>query len=254
MNILVCVKRVPDTGARMEVRADGRAIETRNLGWTISPHEECAVEESVAIIEKLGGSGTVLTVGVADAEEQLRDCMAKGLDRGILIEADGEEMDPGQTASAIVDCIRMQASQGIRFDLILFGNESADSAGYQVGIRVAHALDLPCVTGVKRMNLAQDKIIAKQERGSGFEIYETQLPAVLTVKEGLNLPRRPSLRATMTARKKKIERVRPNRGAAGLELVRLIVPPEKGSGAEILGVGKEAVPRVADLLEELRLL
>src|SRR5262249_53261938 len=91
MNILVCVKRVPDTGARMEVRADGKAIETRNLGWTISPHEECAVEEAVSMIEKLGGSGTVMTVGIAEAEEQLRDCMAKGLDRGILIETDSEE-------------------------------------------------------------------------------------------------------------------------------------------------------------------
>jgi electron transfer flavoprotein beta subunit len=104
------------------------------------------------------------------------------------------------------------------------------------------------------MNLSHDKIIAKRESGSGFEIYEVPLPAVLAVKEGLNLPRRPSLRATMTARKKKVERVRPNRGAAGLELVRLIVPPEKGSGAEILGVGREAVPRVADLLEEWGLL
>jgi electron transfer flavoprotein beta subunit len=253
MNILVCVKRVPDTGARMEVRADGKAMETRNLGWTISPHEECAVEAGVSIIEELGGSGTVLTVGARDAEEQLRDCMAKGLDRGILIETDGEEMDPCQTASAIVDAIRLQESQGVRFDLILFGNESADSAGYQVGIRVAHALDLPCVAGVKRVNVADGKIVAKRESGAGFEIYEVPLPAVLTAKEGLNLPRHPSLRGTMTARKKKIERVPAKRATAGLELVRLIVPPEKGSGAEILGVGKEAVRRVADLLEEWRL-
>src|SRR5262245_19842134 len=184
MNILVCVKRVPDAGARMEVRADGKAIETRNLGWTISPHEECAVEEAVSIIEKLGGSGTVLTVGVRDAEEQLRDCMAKGLDRGFLIETDIEEMDPSQTASASVDTIRLQESQGARFDLILFGNESADSAGYQVGIRVAYALDLPCVAGVKRMNVSDGKIVAKRESGAGFEIHEIQLPAVLTVKEG----------------------------------------------------------------------
>src|SRR5262249_62095623 len=131
-----------------------------------------------------------------------RDCMAKGLDPGILIETDGEKMDPGQTGSAIVDCIRMQATQGIRFDLILFGNESADSAGYQVGIRVAHALDLPCVTGVKRINLREGKVIARRESATGWEIYEVGLPAVLTVKEGLNLPRHPSLRGTMTARKK----------------------------------------------------
>src|SRR6476660_5820254 len=106
MNILVCVKRVPDTGARMEVAPGEKTVETRNLGFTISPHEECAVEEAVRIIEKLGGSGTVLTLGPPDAEDQLRDSMAKGLDRGILLEADGGEWDPGQTASSIVETIR----------------------------------------------------------------------------------------------------------------------------------------------------
>ncbi len=253
MNILVCVKRVPDIGSRLEVTAGGKAVETRHLGFTISPHEECAVEEAVLIIEKLGGGGAVLTVGVPDAEEQLRDSMARGLDRGILIET-GEALDPGQTAAAIAECIRAQEKQGKPFDLILFGSESADSAGYQVGIRVAHALDLPCVTGVKRMTVDAAKVTAKREVGTGFETFEVSLPAVLTVKEGLNLPRHPSLRATMTARKKPIERLRPNPCSAGLELLRLAVPAEKKTGAEILGEGKGAVPRVADILEELRLL
>lgn len=250
MNILVCVKRVPDTGARVEITANGRAIETRNLGFTISPHEECAVEEAAAIIEKVGGSATVLTVGPKEAEEQLRDCLAKGMDSGVLVETDGGELDPGQTASAIVQFVR---SSSARFDLILFGNESADSAGYQVGIRVAHALDLPCVTGVKRMSVERDRVTAKRETSSEFEVYDVQLPAVLTVKEGLNLPRHPSLKATMGARKKRVERLRPERSEPTLEMLRLSVPPEKGSGAEILGEGKAAVPRIVELLEELRL-
>lgn len=251
MNILVCVKRVPDTGARMEVAAGGRAIETRNLGFTISPHEECAVEEAARIIEKLGGSGTVLTVGPGDVEDQLRDCLAKGMDRGVLIETDGSEWDPGQTATAIAHYVRCQISS---FDLILLGNESADAAGYQVGIRLAHALDLPCVTGVKRLSVERDRITARREISAAFEIYEVRLPAVLTVKEGLNLPRHPSLKATMGARKKPIERVRPERGPSTLEMLRLTLSPEKGGGAEMLGEGKAAVPRIADLLEELRLL
>lgn len=251
MNILVCVKRVPDTGARMEVAASGMAIETRNLGFTISPHEECALEEAATIIEAAGGSGTVLTVGPPEADQQLRDCLAKGMDRGVLIETDGGELDPGQTASEIARYVR---GQGTRFDMILFGNESADSANYQVGVRVAHSLDLPCVTGVKRMSVCQDRVTAKRETRAGFEIYDVALPAVLTVKEGLNLPRHPSLKATMGARKKLIERVRPDRGAATLEMLRLSVPPEKGSGAEILGEGRAAVPRIVELLAELRLL
>jgi electron transfer flavoprotein beta subunit len=254
MNVLVCVKRVPDTGPRMEVAPGGKTIETRNLGFTISPHEECAVEEAISIIEKLGGNGAVLTAGSLDAEEQLRDCMAKGIDRGILIETDGNALDAGQTATAIAECIQSQQSQGKRFDLILFGNESADSGNYQVGIRVAHALDLPCVTGVKRMETQPDRVIARRESGAGFEVYDVTLPAVLTVKEGLNLPRHPSLRGTMAARKKPIERVRLSPADGALELLRLAVPATNQSGAEILGNGKNAVPRIADVLEELGLL
>jgi electron transfer flavoprotein beta subunit len=254
MNILVCIKRVPDVGARIEVTSGGKAIETRNLGFTISPHEECAVEEAVSLIEKLGGSGTVLTLGPPDAEEQLRDSMARGMDRGILLETDGDDWDPLQVASAIVDTIRLAESKGSRFDLILFGNESADSGNYQIGIRVAHALDLPCVTGIKQIEMREGKTIAKRESATGWEIYEVALPAVLAVKEGLNLPRHPSLRGTMTARKKPLERFRPSRGPAGLELLRLKLPSEQSSSAKMLGEGKEAVANIIEVLEELEVL
>ncbi len=254
MNILVCIKRVPDTGARLEVAPGEKAIETRNLGFTISPHEECAVEEAVRLIEKLGGSGTVLTLGPPEAEEQLRDSMARGIDRGILLETEASDWDPGQTASSIVEIVRMKEVQGSRFDLLLFGNESADSGDYQVGIRVAHALDLPCVTGIKRLEVDEGKIVARKESATGWEIYEIGLPAVVTVKEGLNLPKHPSLRGTMTARKKPIERFQPNRGPTGLELLRLKLPTEQLSGAEILGHGKDAVARVVEVLEELGVL
>jgi electron transfer flavoprotein beta subunit len=254
MNILVCVKRVPDTGARMEIAAGGKSIETRNLGFTISPHEECGVEEAVRLIEKLGGNATVLALGPPDVEDQLRDSMARGVDRAILLETDGSEWDPAQTASAIVEAIRMREKQGDRFDLFLFGNESADSGDYQVGIRVAHALDLPCVTGIKRLEVQGEKVVARRESATGWESYELMLPAVLTVREGLNLPRHPSLRGTMAARKKPVERFRPTRKPPGLELLRLKLPADQGSGAEMLGQGKEAVPRIIAVLEELGVL
>src|SRR5437870_10896420 len=138
MRILVCVKRVPITGGRMVLTQDEQAIETKHLGFTISPHEECGVEEAVRIVEAGGGEVVVLTLGPAEAEEQLRDCMAIGADRGILLKTD-EEWDAQATASAIVEAVRGEDA----FDLMLFGNESADSAGYQVGIRVAYALGLP---------------------------------------------------------------------------------------------------------------
>ena len=199
MNILVCVKRVPDTGAKLVLTEDCRAVDTRRLGFTISPHEECAVEEAVQIIEREGGEGVVLTLGPREAEEQLRDSLARGMDRAILLEIEEEEWDPQRTSEAIADSVRREAESGHHYDLIMFGNESADSGDYQIGIRVAHALDLPCVTGIKGIDFHDDKLEARREIAAGWEVYEVPMPAVVTTKEGLNLPRFPSLRGTMGA-------------------------------------------------------
>ena len=148
MNVLVCVKRVPVTGGRIVLTDDAQEIDTRFLGFTVSPHEECAAEEAVRLVEAHGGSSAVLILGPPEAEEQLRDAMAIGVDRGIHLRTTGEEWDGRATAAAIVDVVRAQEADA-PFDLILFGNESADVGGYQVGIRVAYALGRPVVTGVK---------------------------------------------------------------------------------------------------------
>src|SRR5271166_2793660 len=118
MNILVCVKRVPLTGGRIVLTDDARAISTRHLGFTISPHEECAAEEAVRMVEQHGGSSTVLTLGPPEAEEQLRDVMAIGVDRAVHLVTDGEEWDPQGTAKAIVASIRGEVEP---YDLLLFG-------------------------------------------------------------------------------------------------------------------------------------
>src|SRR5436853_3778162 len=133
----------------MVLTADEQALETRHLGFTISPHEECGVEEAVRLVEAAGGESVVLTLGPAEAVEQLRDAMALGIDRGILLQTDGAEWDGEATAAAIVDAIRADEAASGPFDLIFFGNESADAGGYQVGLRVAYALGRPCATGLK---------------------------------------------------------------------------------------------------------
>ncbi len=228
----------------------GQAIDTRLLGFTISPHEECAVEEAVRLIEANGGSSTVLTLGVPEASEQLRDAMALGIDHAIHLETDGREWDPGATANAIVEAIR---ADGAAFDVLLFGNEAADTGDYQVGIRVAHALDLPCVTGIKALEIRGASAVAKREIPGGWEVFETTLPAVFTVKEGINLPRYPSLPGRLKAKKKPIAASRPQWREGGLEKVRLLLPKEEGHQVEILGKGPEAAPRVVQILQDLRL-
>jgi len=245
---MVCVKRVPITGGKMVLTDDAQAIETKHLGFTISPHEECAVEEAVRIVETGGGEVVVLTLGPAEAEEQLRDCMAIGADRAILLETDGEDWDAQATAAAIVDAIRAEPEP---FDLLLFGNESADAGGYQVGIRVAHALGLPVVTGLKKIEPGEGRVRCERDVGGARDVYEAPLPGVLTVLEGLNLPRYPSVPGRLRAKQKPLARTPVSPPGPQLEKLRLIVPEGQGKEAEILGEGAAAAPRVVELLQEL---
>ena len=251
--VLVCIKRVPAPGTRIVLTGDEQEINTRNLGFTISPHEECAVEEAVRLIEKHGGSATVMTLGPEVATDQLRDSLSLGIDRAVLLETDGKEWDPTATSRAIVDAIQAQRVNGFDFDVLLFGNESADSGGYQVGIRVAYTLDLPCVTGIKGLEIENGTAIAKREASSGWETFEVTLPALFTVKEGINLPRYPPLRGRLRAKKMEIERIEPKWIGGGLEKVRLKSPPQKGSHVEVLGRGPAAAPKVVEILKELGL-
>jgi electron transfer flavoprotein beta subunit len=248
VKILVCVKRVPMTGGRIVLTADEQAIETRHLGFTISPHEECGVEEAVRIVERGGGEVVVLTLGPPEAEEQLRDAMAIGADRAILLETDGGDWDAQATAAAILEAI---AADKDGFDLIVFGNESADAGNYQVGIRVAQALGRPVVTGLKGLAVEGDRLRCEQDAGAGRDVYLVPLPAVVTVKEGLNLPRYPSVPGRLRAKSKPLARSAPVRAESRLEKVRLVLPPGQGKQAELLGHGAEAAPAVVEVLVAL---
>jgi electron transfer flavoprotein beta subunit len=242
---------VPFTGGKMILAEDERALETRHLGFTISPHEECGVEEAVRLIEGNGGESVVLTLGPPEAAEQLRDAMALGIDRAIHLQTDGAEWDGEATASAIVDAIRVDEAASSPFDLVFFGNESADSGGFQVGLRVAHALGRPCVTGLKRVALEADTVRCEQEVDGGRDVYVLQRPAVVTVKEGLNLPRYPSVPGRMRAAKKPVTTSTPARPKARVEMVRLAVPPGRGRRAEVLGTGASAAPAVVEMMRKI---
>jgi electron transfer flavoprotein beta subunit len=244
MRILVCVKRVPLTGGKMVLTADEQALETRHLGFTISPHEECGVEEAVRLVERDGGEVCVLALGPPEAEEQIRECLAIGADRGVLLATDGEEWDAQATAAAI-------AAEATDFDLIVFGNESADAGGFQVGIRVAHALGRPVVTGLKGLSVEDGRARCEQEVAGGRDVYVVPLPAVVTVLEGINLPRYPSVPAKLRARQKPVETRTPERPEPRLERLRLVVPEGQGKQAEILGQGPDAAPAVVDVMREL---
>ena len=254
MNILVCIKRVPDVGSKFRLTEDGQTIDTTNLGFTISPHEECAVEEAISIIEKTGGNATVLTLGPAEAEEQLKDSLARGITDAILLKTELPEWDPRQTAQAIIETVKSEEEKNGSFDLLMFGSESADSGNAQIGIRVAYGLDRPIICGLKDLTVTDSGAIGKRDILNGMEIYETTLPAVVTIKEGINLPRYPSLRGRIKAKKKKVVHFPSDQIPQQMKMIQLQHPDEQKKEVEILGEGVSAATEVVNIFKQLKLL
>ena len=253
MRILVCVKRVPAPGAKIVLTPDGQDIDASLLGFAISPHEECAVEEAVQIVEREGGSVTVMTLGPPEAAEQLRAAVAVGATSVVLLPTDIPDWDPVSTSAALVSAISRLEDEEARFDLILFGNESADSGGYQVGIRVARSLGRPMVTGIKGIDTEGDSVAARRETPSGWEVYRLPLPAIVGIKEGINLPRYPTLKGRMAARRAPVATMEPAASTSGQSKVMLMTPPDAGSAVEVLGEGPEAAQAIVDIMEGLGL-
>jgi len=254
VEIAVCVKRVPQVGGRIVVTPDGQDVDTRMSGFAISPHEECAVEEAVQITERLGGTVSVLTLGPAEAVGQLRDTLALGAHRAVLLEDGGHAWGPAGTAAAIVAEACRRSAEGPAYDLLLLGNEAADTGDYQVGIRVAHGLGWPCATGIKHLEVTGDAVSASREYRGHEETFEFGLPAVITVKEGINLPRYPSLPGRLRAKRAAVERYQPQWQPEGLRTRGLRVPDQPRQQATVLGTGTDAVPALVRLLDELGVL
>jgi len=262
MRILVCVKRVPAPGARIKVTQDGQSIETAHLGFTTSPHEECAVEAAVQLAEAEGGTVTVLTVGPPEAEEQLRYAASVGANEIILVPLGNddplESWDPQRTANALGSAIGDIEADSGPFDLVLFGNESADSGGYQVGIRVARQLGRPMVNGAKGIDVDGDMITVRRAVDNGFEVFRLPSPSVVGVKEGINLPRYPTMKGRLASKKVDLATVEANGAPGGQTMMHLSPPQETESDTQMLGEGAESVEdmavEVVDLLEEIGLL
>ncbi len=254
MRVLTCIKRVPAPGARILVTEDGLAVDAAHLAFTISPHEECAVEEAVRITEAHGGSSHAVAVGPSEAEEQLRYAVSIGVDGASLVETDGSDWDPVRTARALRDAVDALEADGGVFDLILVGNESADAGGYQVGVRLAHSLGRPMVNGAKGIEVGAGEATVHRPVDAGAEVYRIPLPAVVGVREGINLPRYPTLKGRLASKKAEIGRIDSRPEPGGQRLVRLEQPVEKVEETVVLGSGPDAAPALVDVLAELGVL
>lgn len=244
MKIFVCIKRVPDTEARIRITEDRKAIDPSGVKYIISPYDEFAVEAALQQKESAGeGEVVVVTLGDSSASEQLRSALAMGADRGVLLRGDAS-LDGLSTARKLAAEL-----EGSGADLILFGMKSVDDDQQQVGPMVAELLGLPCVTVVSEFTVEDGKVICHHEVEGGIEVVETPLPAVLTITKGKYEPRYASLKGIMAAKKKPLEEKDAASGEDRIEVVALDYPPERPTGV-IVGTGADAVPELVRLLRD----
>jgi electron transfer flavoprotein beta subunit len=244
VKIVVCIKRVPDTEARIRIAGGGTAIDPAGIKFVISPYDEFALETAMRLKEA-DASAEVLAVSVGESTtgEQLRSALAMGADGAVLLK--GQTTSDGlATAHALAAEIREQEA-----DLVLLGMKAVDGDQQQVGPMLAELLDRPCVTVAASVELEGNTVICHREVEGGIEVVEAPLPAVVTITKGDFEPRYPSLKGIMAAKKKPLAEKDANLAAGRIEVRELTLPPERPAG-RIVGEGTDAVRELVRLLRE----
>ncbi len=251
VNVLVCIKRVPDFSGEVLLAEDAQSADARYVGFTLSNHDSCAVELAVQIASANDGTATVVSVGAPESVEQVRSALGVGCSAAVLVETDPVAMGPADVAHEIAEVVGEHEAAGTTYDLVLLGNDAADSGDFQVGIRLADELARPVVTGVKTARVADGTAHLHGDGPEGLETYAVPLPAVVTVMEGGVEPRYPSITGRMKAKKIEVETRAATHTPVGSGRVRLTLPPPTPATAEVLGEGPEAAGAVVDLLQRL---
>jgi electron transfer flavoprotein beta subunit len=256
VNVLVCVKRVPDFSGEVLLTEDAQSADARFVGFTMSNHDACAVELAVQVAAANDGKATVVSVGSPESVEQLRSALGVGCSAAVLVEADPVALGPSDVAHEIAQVVRdhesaSQENGGSAYGLVLLGNDAADSGDFQVGIRLAHDLARPVVTGIKTLSVDGETVRLRADGPDGQESYEVPLPVVATVMEGGVEPRYPTITGRMKAKKVEVESRTLSREPVGSSRVKLTLPPPTPSSAEVLGEGPETAKVVVDLLQKL---
>ncbi len=244
MDIVVCVKRTPDTEARIRIAEGGTSIDPEGVKFILNPYDEFALEAALQHREARGeGEVILLTVGGDESQETLRAGLAMGADRAVLLRGK-TGMDGLATARALAAELR-----GMDAPLVLFGMKAVDDDQQQVGAMVATLLGRPCVTAVGEFELEDGAVVCHREVEGGTEVVEMDLPGVVTVTKGKYEPRYASLKGIMAAKRKPLEEKDASPGEERLVVRALSYPPERPPG-RIVGEGADAVPELVRLLRE----
>jgi electron transfer flavoprotein beta subunit len=250
VNIIACVKQVPDTEAQIKVKPDGSGIEEGGIKWVMNPYDEFGVEEALRLKEKNGGEVTIVTIGPARAMETIRTALAMGADKGIHIcdkALDGA--DAYATAAALAAAIK-----GLPYDIIFCGQRAIDDDSAQVGSVLAELLGIPQLTVVTKFEYANNAVKVIRPIEGAQLLIESPLPCLVTAQKGLNEPRYASLPGIMKAKKKPVD----VKDAAALgisvenkaKVVKFVPPPARTAGKIICG--DDPALKAAELAKLLR--
>ena len=242
MKIAVCLRRTPDTTAKIVIAAGGTSIDETGVKFVPNPYDEYAIEAAIALKEKAGaGETVVVALGADSVQETLRTALAMGIDRAVHLQGNASA-DGLENARALADHVR-----GGGYDLVLFGKLAVDDYGQQTGAMVAELLELPCATAITMLEIADGRATVEREVEGGVEQATCALPAVFTCDKGLNNPRLPSLKGIMAAKKKPFDIAPVTVAAGAVTVASLVLPPERAAG-RIVGEGAAAVPALMQLL------
>ncbi|SFR02151.1 electron transfer flavoprotein subunit beta/FixA family protein, partial [Desulfoscipio geothermicus] len=251
MKILVCLKQVFDTEAKITLDSNGK-IERKGVSLIMNPYDEFAVEEALRIKEKAGGEVTVISVGGQQTQDALRQALAMGADKAVLVDSGEAELDEYSTATILAKVIG-----DMEYDIILGGFRAIDDGSAQVAGRVAEILNIPVVNVVTKLEITDGKATATREIEGGSEVVEVTLPAIITAQKGLNEPRYPSMKGIMKAKKKPMDKkaladigLDESQVAAKVKAISFALPEARKAGKVIPGEPAEAARELAKLLRE----
>jgi electron transfer flavoprotein beta subunit len=243
MKIIACIKRVPATDAQAKIDANAQSLDTSSYQYMTSFYDEIAVEEAVRTREALGGEVTVLTLGPSAASKEVRECIAKGADAGVILTDDNwQSRDCRSTAKALAAKITELGA-----DLVFCGKVATDRDNAAVGAMIGTYLGWACVTDVYELQIDGTSGSAKRATEAGIETVSFSLPAVITCDKGLNEPRYAGLKGIMAAKKKPLDESAPEAIESHAQVVSLQLPAPRPEG-RIIGEGAAAVDELITAL------
>lgn len=256
MEILVCIKQVPDDSVEISLNSSTGKPNFDGVTQIVNAFDTYALEMATRLKEKVGGEITVVSIGDESVKNSLKNCLAVGADKAYLVKDDNAQaLDPNGVAVYLVKAKEeLEKSLGKKFDIVFCGKEATDYASSQVGLMLADELSLPVVTNVIDIETEEAKAKIKQETEDGYNMIEAPLPCIVTVQKPNYEPRYPTIKTKMAARKKPIDELTVGeKPESTLEVIRVFEPAKRSAGVKIKAeTPEEAVAQAIKLMTDAK--